>query len=233
MAGRYELRRPRAPGGGFTLLELMIVIAIIAIIAAIAIPNLLAARLNANETAAITVLRNVATAQAQFQQTGRADEDGDAIGEFGTSGELTGQVPIRGTAFYGAQLSRSLANIDPFGEASKNGYVYRMYLPAPAAVATRENAGGGVAAGVLDPNLCEITWFCYAMPNRFGSSGNRTFFLSSHGTMLALQLPAYAGRNCAALHGGAALTGTSVDDLSTMPAVGATGADGNVWLQVQ
>ena len=37
---------------GFTLIELMIVIAIIAIIAAIAIPNLLAARLSANETAA-------------------------------------------------------------------------------------------------------------------------------------------------------------------------------------
>ncbi|MHC4409440.1 MAG: prepilin-type N-terminal cleavage/methylation domain-containing protein, partial [Planctomycetota bacterium] len=43
---------------GFTLIELMIVIAILAIIAAIAIPNLLAARLNANETAAIATLRN-------------------------------------------------------------------------------------------------------------------------------------------------------------------------------
>ena len=44
---------------GFTLIELMIVIAIIAIIAAIAIPNLLAARLSANETAAIATLRNI------------------------------------------------------------------------------------------------------------------------------------------------------------------------------
>ncbi|MCK5528070.1 MAG: prepilin-type N-terminal cleavage/methylation domain-containing protein, partial [Kiritimatiellae bacterium] len=37
---------------GFTLVEIMIVVAIIALLAAIAIPNLLRARLNANEAAA-------------------------------------------------------------------------------------------------------------------------------------------------------------------------------------
>jgi prepilin-type N-terminal cleavage/methylation domain-containing protein len=54
--------------GGFTLIELMIVIAIIAIIAAIAIPNLIQARKAGNETAAIGALRSMNTAQALFRE---------------------------------------------------------------------------------------------------------------------------------------------------------------------
>ena len=54
---------------GFTLIELMIVIAIIAVIAAIAIPNLLAASKTANETAALGNLRGLASAQYLFRKT--------------------------------------------------------------------------------------------------------------------------------------------------------------------
>jgi prepilin-type N-terminal cleavage/methylation domain-containing protein len=50
---------------GFTLIELMIVIAIIAIIAAIAIPNLLSARKSANESRAIGNMRTIYTQQTQ------------------------------------------------------------------------------------------------------------------------------------------------------------------------
>lgn len=52
---------------GFTLIELMIVIAIIAIIAAIAIPNLLRARIAANESSAIGSMRSLATAQSLYK----------------------------------------------------------------------------------------------------------------------------------------------------------------------
>jgi len=52
---------------GFTLVEIMIVVAIIALLAAIAIPNLLRARHNANETAAIGALRTISTACESFR----------------------------------------------------------------------------------------------------------------------------------------------------------------------
>lgn len=51
---------------GFTLREIMIVVAIIALLAAIAIPNLLRARLTANESAAQATLRTISTACETF-----------------------------------------------------------------------------------------------------------------------------------------------------------------------
>lgn len=51
---------------GFTLVEIMIVVAIIALLAAIAIPNLLRARITANESAAQATLRTISTSFETF-----------------------------------------------------------------------------------------------------------------------------------------------------------------------
>jgi type IV pilus assembly protein PilA len=51
---------------GFSLIELLIVVVIIGIIAAIAIPNLLAARRSANEASAIAAVRTIGSSQAQY-----------------------------------------------------------------------------------------------------------------------------------------------------------------------
>jgi type IV pilus assembly protein PilA len=52
---------------GFSLIELLIVVAIILIIAAIAIPNLLRARIAANESSAVASIRTINTAELSYQ----------------------------------------------------------------------------------------------------------------------------------------------------------------------
>ena len=52
---------------GFSLIELLIVVAIILIIAAIAIPNLLRARIAANESSAVSSIRTINTAEVAYQ----------------------------------------------------------------------------------------------------------------------------------------------------------------------
>lgn len=51
---------------GFTLVEIMIVVAIIALLAAIAIPNLLRAKISANDALAQSTLRTLSTASETF-----------------------------------------------------------------------------------------------------------------------------------------------------------------------
>lgn len=59
-------QRPDAAARGFSLIELLIVVAIILIIAAIAIPNLIRAKIAANESSAASSVRRIATSEIAY-----------------------------------------------------------------------------------------------------------------------------------------------------------------------
>src|SRR5271155_5011121 len=61
--------KARTPVRGCSLIDLLVVVAIILIIAAIAIPNLLQARIAANEAAAAEVVRTITTAAMTYSST--------------------------------------------------------------------------------------------------------------------------------------------------------------------
>jgi len=187
---------------GFTLIELMIVIAIIAIIAAIAIPNLLAARLSANETAAIATLRNIVSAQAQFQQSAKADQDDDGTGEYGGFLELSGAAAGRMNGpLVPPVLSGAFRVLNANSEVSRSGYFFQMYLPGPAdangdAAGVAEPVPGGYIddnGATLDMDLAETTWCAYAWPVNYNQSGNRTFFTNQAGDVIACEVAGYSG----------------------------------------
>jgi len=134
---------------GFTLIELLIVVAIIAIIAAIAVPNLLSARMAANETSAIGGLRAIGSAQVSYSIANNqlyADDLDDLVmtdfldGRFATGGNINGYV-LEGTT---------------------------TQLPNPSATSTNLvagfSAGAGMASYLAQPIKKDTTGrYCYGI----------------------------------------------------------------------
>jgi prepilin-type N-terminal cleavage/methylation domain-containing protein len=236
-----------AKNAGFTLIELMIVVAIIAIIASIAIPKLMSARLAANEAAAVATLRSISSAQAQIQSSGSIDTDADGAGEYGYFGELSGAIPMR-TSNAGVPQNTNLPadllvpSILPsaFGTVqgsliSRSGYLFQMWLPDAAFVGIPEDATGGKIGGPFpNPNNGEIMWCCYAWPTDYNATGNRAFFVNQEGDLLQCNNRQAAGAMTGAAAAPAFNEAYIGADMSTGLRVGvAGGALGSIWTPVQ
>jgi prepilin-type N-terminal cleavage/methylation domain-containing protein len=228
---------------GFTLIELMIVISIIAILAAVAIPNLLSTRMGANETSAIATLRQMSSAESVIQTMRSIDQDNDGVGEFAWLAEMTGFVNVRdSTGPHGGPLlnppsaARSIGVVDANGVVRKAGYIFRMSLPDNTGAGLNEAPNGGSPTGE-DPDRCEQYWLAYAWPAGYATSGKRAFVVNQTGDILQTQnngktTPSYDAMSHvpapdAAVQNGAA--GLVVGDFSVnnnpAPAV-----DGNLWM---
>lgn len=149
----FGVRTPMKNGrlrGGFTLLELMIVVAIIIIIAAISLPGLLRARMTSYESLALASTKAIATAEQMFQSARVADDDRDGQGDFGTLAEL-------------ANPPGGLSTVAPFidsvlGTGRKGGYTFN------------------VTVSLGSPGR-PPAYTCVASPLTPGTSGTRCFFV--------------------------------------------------------
>jgi type IV pilus assembly protein PilA len=107
-----QAKRIKRNSSGFSLIELLIVIAIILIIVGIAVPKFNSARMNANETAVINEVKSIHTAQTQYLSQ---------FGKFATTLTELGPPPSGGP---GPQAADLLPNSLVSGD--KDGYTFTL-----------------------------------------------------------------------------------------------------------
>jgi type IV pilus assembly protein PilA len=169
---------------GFSLIELLIVVTIILIIAAIAIPNLLRAKISANEAAAVYATRAIVTAEIAYSQTFQV----------GPGALANLQTPSTGCPSTGATATAACL-IDPvLATGQKSGYKFTV-VP---------NGGAGTTAS---PNT---NFEENATPVTVGTTGQRSFCTDMSGVLffnLTGQPIGTAAGTCAGLGAGSVLQG--------------------------
>jgi type IV pilus assembly protein PilA len=139
---------------GFSLIELLIVVAIILIIAAIAIPNLLRARIAANESSSVSSIRTINTGEATYTMTFPTTGYSASLAALGPSA-ATGCAAAGPTSANACLIDWVLASANAVATA-KSGYYFSIGVPAGGP----PNGGYTVGGAPSTFNVTGVRGFC-------------------------------------------------------------------------
>ncbi len=111
---------------GFSLIELLIVVAIILIIAAIAVPSLLKARVSANDSAAAATTRTISTAEATYSTAYPTAGFAPDLPTLGSG--TTGAIPCVSTVTSACIIDNTLGCTSSTGWCNKDAFWYNVTL---------------------------------------------------------------------------------------------------------
>ncbi|HWP83961.1 MAG TPA: prepilin-type N-terminal cleavage/methylation domain-containing protein [Terriglobia bacterium] len=142
---------------GFSLIELLIVVAIILIIAAIAIPNLQRARISANESSAVASLRTIATANVAYSSVYGIGYAGDLnhLGPPAAPPPDATHADLLDPAMSGGCPTACVSNF-----ATKSGYNFSYRAPSPAPTVNAPNNTFTVVAVPITFDVTGTVTFC-------------------------------------------------------------------------
>ena len=136
---------------GFTLIELMIVVAIIGILAAIAIPNFLKFQAKSKQSEAKTNLKGVYTAETAFFGENNTYSDFNTVN----------WVPVGGKRIYGYSITGAVTGVSPGGDTALVKAPTTALTGSQALVLTPGfgvNAFTACAAGNISTGTVQDTW---------------------------------------------------------------------------
>jgi len=157
----FQQRGSRRQQRGFSLIELLIVVALILIITALAVPNFLKSRMAANEATTASAMKTIGTANVVYFSLYQVGYAG-ALAHLGPPGGACASI----SSGCAGLIDSVISGVNPAtATPTKNGYRFTYYAPNPTPTQTSTNRTWSIVTSPVTPGTSGLGSFCFDFTN--------------------------------------------------------------------